>query len=92
MTLTIDISTELANRMQWEAEQQGQELGTVARRALQERFTPAPVWDAPTLAAWEALLNSFTEGDSEDHRDTVQTLAQALNEDRPGQRRVFGPG
>lgn len=50
------------------------------------------IWDAPTLAAWNALLDSFDAGDAQDHRDTVATLAQALNEDRPGQRRVFGEG
>jgi len=50
------------------------------------------VWDPPTLAAWDALLDSFSEGEAQDHRETVAALAQALNDDRPGQRRVFGQG
>jgi hypothetical protein len=35
----------------------------------------SPLWDAPTLAAWDALLDSFDDGEAEDHRDTVATLA-----------------
>ena len=48
-------------------------------RSLRER-------QAATLAA----LDSFMEQEEDEHRDTLRVLRQALEEDRPGQRRVFG--
>ena len=32
------------------------------------------------------------EQDEEEHRETLRVLRKALDEDRPGQRRVFGEG
>ncbi len=50
-------------------------------RSLQER-----------QAALLAALDSFMEQDEEEHRETLQTLRHALNEDRQGQRLVFSTG
>ena len=55
------------------------EMTTTSTRNLRER-------QAATLAA----LDSFMEQDEDEHRDTLRVLRQALEEDRPGQRRVFG--
>ena len=32
------------------------------------------------------------EGDEEEQRETLNTLMEALDRDRPGQRRIFGGG
>lgn len=89
MTITIDLPSDVSDRLARKAAQEGQDVeGYVRQLAVRE----AAVWDVSTLAAWDALLDSFDAGDTDDHRETVQTLALALNEDRPGQRRVFGPG
>ncbi len=54
-------------------------IATASIRSLRER-------QAATLAA----LDSFMEQDEDEHRETLRVLRQSLDEDRPGQRRVFG--
>jgi hypothetical protein len=41
-------------------------------------------------AATLAALDAFMEQDETEHRETLSLLRKALEEDRPGQRRVFG--
>lgn len=93
-TITIDLSAEVADKLTRKAARQGWDAaGYVQHLAEREAETAdAAVWDPPTLAAWDRLLDSFATGDAQDHREAVTALAQALNEDRPGQRRVFGAG
>ncbi len=55
------------------------EIIPASGRNLRER-------QAATLAA----LDSFMEQDETEHRETLRVLRQSLDEDRPGQRRVFG--
>lgn len=43
-------------------------------------------------AATIAALDAFMEQDEDEHRETLRVLRQSLDEDRPGQRRVFGEG
>lgn len=43
-------------------------------------------------AATLAVLDSFMEQDEAEHKETLRVLRKALDEDRPGQRRVFGEG
>lgn len=50
-------------------------------RSLQER-----------QAALLAALESFMEQDKEEHQDTLRTLRQSLDENRQGQRLIFGEG
>ncbi len=57
------------------------EVTAASTRSLRER-------QAATLAA----LDSFMEQDADEHRETLRVLRQSLDEDRPGQRRVFGEG
>lgn len=91
-TLTINLPSDVAEKLARKAVQRGQDAAGLLRQlAEREAQTPA-LWDAPTMAEWNALLDSFSEGDEEDHRNTIATLAQALNDDRTGQRRVFGTG
>lgn len=58
-----------------------QEIAATSGRSLRER-------QEATLAA----LDSFMEQDEDEHKETLRVLRQSLNEDRPGQRRVFGEG
>lgn len=89
MTITIDVLADVVDRLTRKAAEDGQDVTEYVQSLA---VHAAGTRDASTLAAWDALLDSFSEGDEEDHRDTVATLARALNEDRPGQRRVFGEG
>ena len=91
-TFTVDLPTEVAERLARKAARQGQDVSGLLRQPDAREAEATPIWDAATLAKWDALLDSFREGEEDDHRDTVSALAQALNEDRPGQRRVFGVG
>jgi len=91
-TLTIDLPSDVAEKLARKAIQQGQDTAGLLRQLAEREAQTTAMWDAPTMAEWNALLDSFSDGDEQDHQDTVATLAQALNEDRPGQRRVFGAG
>ncbi len=89
MTITIDLPADVAARLAGKAAREGRDMaGLMQQLAARE----AGVEQAQALADWDALLDSFDEGDPQDHKDTVAALAHALNEDRPGQRRVFGEG
>lgn len=44
--------------------------------------------DDPLIAA----LDSFLEQDEREHRETLGFLRTVVDEDRPGQRRIFGQG
>ncbi len=90
MTITIELPPDIADSLTRRAAQTGQDVAGYVRQMAEREATA--VWDAPALAAWDALLDSFDAGEAEDHRETVATLAKALNDDRPGQRRVFGEG
>ena len=87
MTVTVDLPPDVAARLSEKAAQEGQDVsGYVQHLAVRE----AGLWDETRLSAWDALLDSFEEGDVEDYRDTVVVLARGLNEDRPSQCRVRG--
>ena len=90
MTITIELPSDVAASLMRRAAQQGQDVAGYVRQMAEREATA--VWDAPALAAWDALLDSFDAGEAEDHRETISALAKALNDDRPGQRRVFGEG
>jgi len=91
MTFTIEISPELAGRIQTEATQLGQESSELAIRVLEERFGSTAIHDS-SQSAWETLLDTFAEGDREEQRTDLAQLMQDLDEDRPSQRRIFGSG
>lgn len=91
-TFTIDLPADVADTLARKAARQGQDTPGLLRQLAEREAQATPIWDASALAAWDALLDSFSDGEEEDHRETVAVLAKALNEDRPGQRRVFGTG
>lgn len=100
MSITIDVAPDVERRIHLEAAQQGQDVPALVRGVLEERFgAPAPrqggkpdFFSPESIAAWEAMIDSFSEGDEQEQRETLEWLQQHLDEDRPGQRRVFGPG
>lgn len=57
------------------------EITAAGTRSLSER-------QAATIAA----LDSFMEQDEDEHRETLRVLRSSLDEDRSGQRSVFGTG
>jgi len=91
MTFTLNISLELVQSLQAEAAQQGQVMSAIVSQLLEARYH-GPVFTPERQAAWEAMLDSFSEGDAEEQRVSLDHLMHDLHEDRPGQRRVFGPG
>lgn len=98
MSITIDVAPDVEQRIQIEAAQQGQDATVLLRRVMEERFgAPRPqakpdFFSPESIAAWEAMIDSFSEGDEREQRETLEWLRTHLDEDRPGQRRVFGPG
>jgi hypothetical protein len=89
MTITINLPPDVAARLADKAAREGRDMADLMQQLATRE---AGVEQAQALSDWDALLDSFSEGESQDHRDTVAALAHALNEDRPGQRRVFGEG
>ena len=51
----------------------------------------APVMTKEGRRAWEEALDALEAGDVDEQRETLALLKKALDDDRPGQRRVFGP-
>lgn len=85
----VDLPPDVAARLAQKAARGGQD---VAGYMQQLAARDAGLWDADSLTAWDALIDSFDKGEPEDHQATVAVLARGLNEDHPGQRRVFGTG
>ncbi len=66
------------------------------------RFQQARTHSAPPLAetlpdthravTWQDLLKSFDADDEAEQRRTFEALRTAIDEDRPGQRSIFGTG
>lgn len=101
MSITIDVAPEVEQRIHREAAQQGQDAPTLVRDILEERFgatAPQPTGGKPdffspeAIAAWKAMIDSFSEGDPEEQRASFEQLKRDLDEDRSGQRSVFGTG
>ncbi len=86
MTITLELAPDQEEHLAAQASREGLTPVAYLKRLAGLEKSPA----APT--AWEALLDSFEEGDEEDQRETLALLQRALEEDRPGQRRVFGSG
>ena len=89
MTLQLNLSAELQERLRQEAERRGQPVESVALRLLEEHLPP-PL-DARRAAAI-AMLHQWME---EDAALTAEELAanaevlRCLDEDRPSYRKLF---
>ncbi len=73
MTITINLPADVAARLADKAAREGQ---TMADMMQQLAMWEAGVEQAQALADWDALLDSFDEGDLQDHQDTIATLAR----------------
>jgi hypothetical protein len=86
MTLKLNLTPELEQRLTEEAERQGLSVDTVTLRLL-ERYLPQE-----HRAELVDLLQSWIEDDDADEqRETGTYLVQALDEDRLSDRRLFPP-
>ena len=89
MTITVDLPPDVVARLSQKAAHGGQDVTHYVQQLV---VRDAGLWDLARLTAWDELIDTFDEGDTEDHQDTIEVLSRGLNEDRPGQRRVFGTG
>ena len=89
MTLQLNLSAALQERLRQEAERRGQPAESVALRLLEEHLPP-PL-DARRAAAL-ALLHQWMEEDAalspEEEAENREVL-RALDEDRPSYRKLF---
>ena len=89
MTLQLNLSVELLERLRQEAERRGQPAESVAMHLLEEHLPP-PL-DARRAAAL-ALLHQWMEEDAalspEEEAENREVL-RALDEDRPSYRKLF---
>lgn len=87
MTLTLDLSAELEERLAQEAERAGVAPDRYAVRLLEQQLLTE---DRRTRLV--ALLDSWMEDeDQEEQRETLDYLVRALDEDRASQRKLFPP-
>lgn len=91
MTITIDVASDVAQKLSTEAARRGEDASQVVRGLVEQRFAGRPV-RAYDPAAFIALLDSFDEGDPDEQRETLDYLKAALDRDCPGQRSIFGEG
>lgn len=84
MTIVLDLAPEQEARLRAEAALRGMTPAAYLK-GLANLDTPSS-----EIADWEAMLDSFEEGEAEDHRETLTLLQKSVDEDRPGQRRIFG--
>jgi hypothetical protein len=88
MTVTIDISPEKEHRLLEKAANAGVAPLEYVSNLVEDDLDGL----SERQRAMLAVLDSFMEQDEQDHIDTMACLRKALNEDRPGQRRIFGEG
>lgn len=94
MNVTIDLPPEVADRLARKATGGGQDLaGYVRHLAVRD----AGAADGQALAEWDALIDSFAEGEADDHPDrpyNVAGLVAALKafdaDDEQEQRETLG--
>ncbi len=92
MTLTITLSPIEEARLQEKSAALSQPMDALAGDLLSERLRNDEVQSAYNPAEALAVLDSFLEQDEKEHQETLVILRTALDEDRPGQRSVFGAG
>lgn len=96
--MTLNLPPDIEGAIQEAARHQGQTPEEAVTAALRRLFTPAspqsPIRTRRPYdpAAAMALLDSFDQGDEDEQRETLNTLVEAIDRDRPSQRRIFGEG
>ena len=86
MTLKIELTPELEQRLTREADRRGVPAETVTLDLLNQHL---PTKDRQTELV--SLLQSWIEGDADEQRETGEFLIHALDEDRLSDRRLFPP-
>ncbi len=86
MTLTLNLSADLEQRLIDEASRHGIPPDQFVVQVLKQHL---PRNDRAEQFA--ALLQSWLEDDQEEQRDTFEYLVRSLDEDRPLQRKLFPP-
>ena len=87
MTLTLDLSTELQQRLTKAAKRQGFAVDKFALQLLEEQL---PRQDRN--AALVTLLQSWIDlGDAAEQQETGEYLLRVLDEDRLSDRKLFPP-
>ncbi len=101
MNVTIDLPPDVAARLARKATGGGQDLTSYVRRlavrdadaeALARVLNEDRAHRPYNPAGLRTALAAFDEGDALEQRETLAHLRSALDRDRPGQRRAFGPG
>lgn len=86
MSLTLHLPPDLERRLAQEAGREGVSPGEYAARLLAERLPPK---DRRTELA--ALIQTWTDEDEEEQRETGEHLIRALDENRLSDRPLFPP-
>lgn len=87
MTLKIELTSELEERLAREADRRGLPAATLTLAILDE-YLPAPDRQTELIS----LLRSWAEeGDPEEQRETGEYLIRSLDEDRLSDRKLFPP-
>lgn len=87
MDVTVNLSPELARRLQSAAEKRGRPADAYVVQLL-EQHLPREC----RAAGLSALIQSWIDdGDAEEQRETFEFLVRALDEDREGGNKLFPP-
>jgi hypothetical protein len=87
MTITLDLTPDLQNRLSVAAAAQGITPSELAVKVLDETLS-----DARRREEAIALLRSWRDqGNAEQQRETMEFLINALDEDRTSERKLFPP-
>ena len=86
MTLKIELTMELEQRLAREADRRGVPAETLTLDLLNQHL---PAEDR--RAELVSLLQSWMEGDADEQRETGEYLLHSLDEDRLSDRKLFPP-
>lgn len=87
MTLTLQLTPEVEQRLREAARERGISVEEYAHRLLELRLKP-PGRSAEAVALLQSWID---EGDAEEQKETGDYLIQALDGDRLSDRRLFPP-
>jgi hypothetical protein len=87
MTLTLNLSQDLEERLQHEAERQGLPAAALTLQLLDRHLPSKGLQEelAKLLQSW------IVEGNTQEQRQTGEYLVRSLDEDRLSDRRLFPP-
>lgn len=86
MTLTLDLTADLEQRLIDEASRHGISPDQFIVQVLNQHL---PTNDR--REQFSSLLQSWLEEDQEEQKDTFEYLVRSLDDDRPSQRKLFPP-